>query len=130
MNKKEIQKRVLYKGKPIPLEDFTWDEKTKTFSSNLDSLVLDFAEIDNCTFKTGSYCTFDTGSYCTFDVGERCVIIRRDIFEIIEPKGETKLLPYTQKGYIEKLEGEEYFQSKHNDPNLAYTLLCLRSFSQ
>ena len=88
LNKKEIQKRVLQNGKPLSLKKFSWDEKTKTFSSQEDNLVLDFFGIIDCTFKTGSRCTFDTvsgcnfktgsrctfktGSYCTFDTGYRC----------------------------------------------------------
>ena len=46
----------------------------------------------SCTFKTGSYCTFNTGSYCifnagsscTFQTGEQCVVVRRDMYEVIE----------------------------------------------
>jgi len=34
MTKKEVQQRVLQNGKPLPLDKFKWDEKTKTFSSN------------------------------------------------------------------------------------------------
>ena len=72
MNKKEIQQRVLQNGKPLSLDNFEWDENTKTFSSNENNLVLDFVGIDNCTFDTGSDCTFDTGSDCTFDTGYDC----------------------------------------------------------
>jgi hypothetical protein len=61
MNKKQVQQRVLQDGKPLPLDKFEWDEKTNTFSSNEDDLVLYFKEIDYCTFKTRSYCTFETG---------------------------------------------------------------------
>jgi len=120
---------------------YTWDEKTKTFSTNESHLVLDFNNMKDITFKTGSYCVFatnsdcvfetgsdcvfetssdcvfetgsycilDTGSWCTFDTssdcvfktgsdctfktGPDCVIIRRDVFEIIqlEPNVEIKL---------------------------------------
>jgi hypothetical protein len=38
----------------------------------------------NCIFDTGSYCTFKTGSHCTFDTGPDCVVVRRDIYEVIE----------------------------------------------
>ena len=37
-----------------------------------------------CTFKTRSDCTFSTGSDCTFSTEENCVLLRKDIFEIIE----------------------------------------------
>ena len=44
-----------------------------------------------CNFITGSDCTFKTGSRCTFKTGKDCVIIRRDIFEIIQPKKNEKI---------------------------------------
>jgi hypothetical protein len=107
MTKKEVQQRVLQNGKPLSLDKFEWDEKTNTFSSNEDYLVLDFAGVDNCTFKTSFYCTFDTGSYCTFKTGsdctfdtgfgctfeaeENCVVVRRDIYEVIELKSGQKI---------------------------------------
>ena len=37
-----------------------------------------------CTFKTGSYCTFKTGWDCTFDTDVNCVVVRRDIYQVIE----------------------------------------------
>ena len=78
--KEEIQKRVLHNGEMINIIDFTWDEKTKTFSSALNNLFLDFNGVSSCNFKTGRsctfktsyYCTFDTGSYCTFETGRSC----------------------------------------------------------
>ena len=104
---------------------YNWDEKTKTFSTNEDGLVIDFRDWDDvtfntgsectfttgsdctfttgygCTFDTGSYCTFKTGSRCTFKTGSRCVIVRRDVFEIIQPKpGVTiQLNEFEIKGY-------------------------------
>ena len=157
MTKKEVQQRVLQNGKPLSLDKFEWDEKTKTFSSNENGLVLDFASIssctfktwsgctfktggdctfdtewncafntgdgctfktrsgctfktgdgctfdtgDGCTFKTGSICTFKTGSICTFKTGSECVVVRRDVYEIIEiPEGKKiKLNEYGVKGY-------------------------------
>ena len=108
MNKREVQQRVSKNGKPLPMKDFTWNAKTRVFSSNKDYLVLDFSGVANCTFttgsdcifntghsctfKTGSYCTFNTGSYCifnagsscTFQTGEQCVVVRRDMYEVIE----------------------------------------------
>lgn len=54
-----------------------------------------------CTFNTGSYCTFNTGSNCTFNTGSDCVIVRRDIYEIIEPEEDKKikLNEYGIKGF-------------------------------
>jgi len=72
MTKKEVQKRVSQNGNPLPLNKFEWDEKTNTFSSDEDYLVLDFLDVDDCTFKTGYGCTFKTGSDCTFDTSSDC----------------------------------------------------------
>lgn len=72
MTKKEVQRRVLQSGKPLALSKFTWDEKTRTFSTPEDYLVLDFAGIDDCTFETGDDCTFKTGDDCTFETGWDC----------------------------------------------------------
>jgi hypothetical protein len=67
-------------GIPLDPSLYTWDEKTKTFSSKEYGLVLDFAGITgvtfntgyNCTFYTGNSCTFKTGSSCTFNAGSNC----------------------------------------------------------
>ena len=109
MNKQQIQQRVLQNGEPLPLDKFEWDENTKTFSTEKGNLVLDFKGISNvtfktgssCTFKTDSSCTFNTGSSCTFDIGEECVVIRRDVYEVIEiPQGQKiKLNKNSVKGY-------------------------------
>src|SRR3972149_4478600 len=103
MDKKEVQQRVLKNGKPLDLDKFEWDEKTNTFSSSENYLVLDFNGVSDCTFNTGSnctfntgpdctfntwsdctfktgpYCTFNTGSNCTFNTDKNCVVVRRDI---------------------------------------------------
>jgi len=72
MDKKEVQQRVLKNGKPLDLDLFEWNEKTNTFSSLEDELVLDFKNISHCIFETGSYCTFETGHGCTFKTGSDC----------------------------------------------------------
>ena len=101
MNKLEIQKRVLKNGKPLSLEKFFWCEKTRTFETKEDHLVLDFHFIDDITFKTGSDCTFKTDSDCIFSTGSNCVVIRRDIFEVIklEKDQKIKLNGYRILGY-------------------------------
>ena len=63
---------VTQKGKPLSTELYTWDESTKTFSSNENDLVLDFTEIDGVTFKTGGYCIFKTGNECNFKTESGC----------------------------------------------------------
>ena len=116
-SKKEIQQRVFKNGKPLDLDKFEWDEKTNTFSSSEDYLVLGFNGVSgctfdtgshctfktefDCTFNTGSYCTFNTGSDCTFKTGENCVVVRKDIYEVIELKSgqKIKLKGYSIKGY-------------------------------
>jgi hypothetical protein len=109
MTKQQVQQRVLQNGKPLDLDKFEWDEKTNTFSSEEDYLVIDFSDISYCTFDTGSYCTFKTGSYCTFDTssdctfktGEQCVVVRRDVYEVIEleENKEIRLNEYGKKGF-------------------------------
>ena len=55
----------------------------------------------NCTFYTGPNCTFDTGYNCTFYTGSDCVVVRRDIYEIIELKENQRiqLRGSGEKGY-------------------------------
>ena len=72
MDKLQVQQRVLQNGKPLDLDKFEWDEKTNTFSSLENYLVLDFKDIHYCTFTTGSDCTFTTGSGCTFKTDYGC----------------------------------------------------------
>ena len=127
MNKEQVQQRVLQNCKPLSLDKFEWDENTNTFSSSEDYLVLDFSGMNyctfktgsnctfktysnctfntcyNCTFNTGSDCTFNTGSNCTFDTGSECVVVRRDVYEVIELEEgkEIKLNGWGIKGYTE-----------------------------
>ena len=100
-SKKEIQQRVFKNGKPLDLDKFEWDEKTNTFSSSEDYLVLGFNGVSGCTFNTGSHCTFKTGSGCTFNTEENCVVVRKDTYEVIELKSgqKIKLKEYSIKGY-------------------------------
>ena len=72
LTKENIQKRVLQNGEQLSLDKFLWDEKSRTFSSVEDNLVLDFSDLNNCTFDTGSNCTFKTGSNCTFKTNYNC----------------------------------------------------------
>jgi hypothetical protein len=72
MEKEEIQQRVLKNGKPLSMDLFKWDEKTNTFSSNENGLVLNFAGTAGCTFTTRYDCTFTTGYGCTFTTWSAC----------------------------------------------------------
>ena len=90
---------ITQNGTPLDKKLYTLDEETKTFSSSENNLVLDFGGESGCTFKTGSYCTFKTGS--------DCVVVRRDVYEVIELKENVKikLNEYSIKGYT-KVEEE------------------------
>jgi len=139
---------VTKKGKPLNKSLYNWDEKTKTFSTNESNLVLDFSDMNYVTFNTGSYCTFMTGdgckfntgddctfttrSRCTFETGNDCVIVRRDIYEVIEIPENTKIkLNNCQvKGYMiipEKhiviIDGKEIELSEESLNNLKNQLI-------
>jgi len=67
--------KITQNGKELDASKYSWDEKTKTFSTNENNLVLDFSdfsEYNGVTFNTGSGCTFNTGSHCTFKTGYSC----------------------------------------------------------
>jgi hypothetical protein len=64
--------KFLTNGKPLSKSNYNWHEKTKTFSTNENNLVLDFSDYEGVTFKTGFSCTFHTGSSCTFDTRFHC----------------------------------------------------------
>ena len=70
-----------------------------------------FSTGSDCTFSTSSYCTFSTSSDCTFKTGSACVIVRRDIFQVIQPlDGDIiKILGYENKGFLSKLKDEDKF---------------------
>jgi len=72
MNKREVQERVTQNGKKLALSKFSWDEKTKTFSSSEDNLVIDFKDQNYCAFTTGSDCAFKAGSCCAFKTDVNC----------------------------------------------------------
>lgn len=74
MTKKEIQKRVTRKGEPIPLKDFKWDEKTKTFSSELDRLSIDFSDVHNCVLNVRNHNTIKAYYSVTINAGYHNVI--------------------------------------------------------
>ena len=44
-----------------------------------------FTAYSRCTFTTRGGCTFKTDDTCTFNTGNNCVIVRRDVFEVIQP---------------------------------------------
>jgi hypothetical protein len=119
---------VTKNGKELDKNLYSWNEENRTFSSNEYRLVLDFSGIGNCTFNTrsnctfntghgctfntgfgctfkvGHGCTFNTGSNCTFKTGYDCVVVRKDIFEVIQllnGENHIKLNGYEVKGYVE-----------------------------
>ena len=52
MSKQEIAQNILYKGKPISLDKFEWDETTNTFSSNEKDLIINFLDLDHFVIMT------------------------------------------------------------------------------
>ncbi len=134
LTKEDIQKRVLKGGEPLSLDLFEWDEENRIFKSEESGLIFSFRDLDNinfktsynctfdtsynCVFDTGSYCTFDTRYSCTFKIGSGCIIIRRDIFEVLQPVENQKiqLCPCSIKGYLfEKGNKFYYSEDKENE---------------
>ena len=72
--------KITQNGKELDTSKYSWDKKTKIFSTLESNLSLDFSDYFgvtfktdfNCTFHTGPDCTFHTGSYCTFNTGNNC----------------------------------------------------------
>jgi len=117
---------VSQNGKELDKSKYSWDEKSKTFGTNEDNLVLDFSEHNgvafntgsdctfntgsdctfktgwNCTFNTGSDCTFNTGDSCTFNVGEKCCLhyTWNDCFEVYKLVPD-KLVKILENGKLE-----------------------------
>jgi hypothetical protein len=48
-----------------PFTDYTWDEKTKTFSSDANGLVIDMSELSRVTIKCGWHSTIKCKGYST-----------------------------------------------------------------
>ena len=80
-------------GRPLDKSLYTIDEDKKIFVTEESGLVLDFNSEYGWTFKTTSNCTFDTDS--------DCVVVRRDVYEVIELDGtkKIKLNDWDTKGY-------------------------------
>jgi len=86
----------------------------------------------DCTFNTGNGCIFNTGNDCIFKTGFGCVVIRRDIYEVIELEEgiEIKLNSYAEKGYtiikeknIINIDGKDIEISKEGLENLKKQLI-------
>jgi hypothetical protein len=77
LRKKEVQQLVTLNGAMLPLNEFHWDRRTKTFYTELPNLVISFDDIDDCTFylphyitlTAGDRSTVKAGSYSTINVG-------------------------------------------------------------
>jgi len=137
MKKIEIQQRVLQNGKPLDLDKFTWDEKTNTFSSKENNLVLDFNGVTNCTFNTGSDCIFKTCSNCIFKTGDSCtfkirgnctfntgdnsICLFNKVRFFMDKKITYKTLTHSnEKGYILKRDNEDYFHYENETNEIVY----------
>jgi hypothetical protein len=75
---------VTRNGKAFDPSLYTWDNKTKVFSTNKNNLIITGDNIENITFITGSTCvfnivgsdcTFITESDCKFNTGSDCIFI-------------------------------------------------------
>ena len=99
---------------------FTTDDGC-TFNTGYDCT---FKTSSRCTFNTGFGCAFETGDVCTFDTGYDCIIVRRDIFEIIQPEVGTtyKLCPWKMKGYLSKKGGEDAFYMDIDGERVEYII--------
>lgn len=100
VTKEEIQQKVMFLGKPIPLEKFDWDDENKIFTAKgeIVSLTIDFSWVevkeinvwsnnvirvgDNCKIngwnynyiKGGSNCTVKVDNYCTVTLGYNSIV--------------------------------------------------------
>jgi len=97
ITKEEIQRRVLKNGKPLELDKFTWCEKTNTFSTTEDGLVLDFSDLSNCfiyirnhnTIIAGYSNTITAGYSNTITAGDSNTITARDLNTITAESSNT-----------------------------------------
>ena len=70
-----------------------------------------FDTSSDCTFDTSSDCIFDTGYGCTFNAGSRCVVVRRDVYEVIELKEWQKIkLNWYWERWYKIIEDEQEIQ--------------------
>lgn len=112
--------------------------KTGSHCSFKTGFGCDFKTGDNCIFETGSDCTFDAGFSCIFKTSFNCtfktdansIIMRRDIFEVIQPK-QGKLLKLNKfgvggyryfKNHIITIDGESVEISEESFNNLKKSL--------
>jgi hypothetical protein len=59
-------------GVPLDPSLYSWNVKTRTFTSAASFLVLDYSATEGCTFRVGENCTFRTGESCNFETGSNC----------------------------------------------------------
>ena len=60
---------VSQNGQPLPKSKYNWDEKTKTFITEENNVVVDFGVVEGVIVKTGSYSTVKTGHSSTVTTG-------------------------------------------------------------
>jgi hypothetical protein len=61
---------VSQNGQPLPKSKYNWDEKTKTFITEENNVVVDFGGDDRVMVTTGHSSTVTTGSYSTVTTGD------------------------------------------------------------
>lgn len=72
IKKKKENFTVSQFGIKLDPKDYTWDSYGRIFFSERANLVLDFADVDNCTIKVSSNCVVFCGSGCTITSGDFC----------------------------------------------------------
>lgn len=62
-------------GRPLSKDLYSFDEKTKVFTSKEDYLVIDFGGCYNIEFNINNQCTLVAGSFCTINSGDNCKFV-------------------------------------------------------
>ncbi len=75
IDKYKVQERVLQDRKHLALDKFTWDQKTQTFSSSEDNLVIDFEGIHRSKIIVGNNCIINAWYDSPLTLGYGSIII-------------------------------------------------------
>jgi len=63
---------VVKDDEPLPRHLYSWDERTKVFTTKQNGVIIDFSDIHGATFKTGTHCTIYTATCCVLDTRHSC----------------------------------------------------------
>ena len=94
---------VSQNGQPLPKSKYNWDEKTKTFSTEENNVVVDFGDVEGVMVKTGNSSTVKTGHSSTVKTGYSSTVTTGDSSTVttgpcstVKTDGESSLT-YSQK---------------------------------